>query len=48
MFRDTSRDDERKKKLRKILFALAESGPVDFDTLCDKVVVDFPEPLAKA
>jgi hypothetical protein len=41
--RDTSRDDERQKALRRWLFILAESGPVDFDTLYDKVVTSLPK-----
>jgi hypothetical protein len=40
--RDTSRDDERQKALRRWLFALAAS-PVDFDTLYDKVVTSLPK-----
>ena len=39
--RDTSRDDERQKALRRWLFALAAGGPVDFDTLYDKVVTSL-------
>jgi hypothetical protein len=44
--RDATRDDERRTALRKRLFILARSGPVDFDTLCDKVMATMPEPWA--
>ena len=40
--RDTSRDDERQKALRRWLFTLAAS-PVDFDTLYDKVLTSLPK-----
>ena len=43
LYRDTSRDDERQKALRRWLFILAASGPVDFDTLYDKVVASLPK-----
>ena len=28
--------------LRKLVFALARSGKIDFDTLCDKVLANMP------
>jgi hypothetical protein len=31
-------DGAREQELRKTVFAHAESGPVDFDTVCDKVL----------
>lgn len=31
-------DGAREEELRKAVFALADSGPVDFDTVCDKVL----------
>ena len=37
LYRDTARDDKRQKALRRWLFALAASGPLDFDTLYEKV-----------
>jgi hypothetical protein len=40
--RDTSRDDERQKALRRWLFVLA-TRPVDFDTLYDKVLASVPK-----
>ena len=43
LYRDTSRDDERQKALRRWLFVLAASGPVDFDTLYDKVETSLPK-----
>jgi hypothetical protein len=42
-FRDKTKDGERHDVLRKQLFAVASSGPVDFDTLYDKVVAVIPE-----
>jgi hypothetical protein len=36
--RDTSKDGERQEALRRWLFDFAGPGPVDFDTLCDKVL----------
>ena len=40
--RDRNEDGKRQDALRKRLFALATSGPVDFDTLCDKVLARMP------
>ena len=34
---DLSKDDERKKKRRQWIFALADNRPVDFDALLDKL-----------
>lgn len=45
-FRDREKDGERGEMLRKLVFAYARSGPVDFDTLCDKVIATMPEPWA--
>ena len=36
--RDTSKDDQRQEALRKWLIAFAGPSPVDFATLCDKVL----------
>jgi hypothetical protein len=41
-YRDTSKDGNRKDALRKHLFALASSGKVNFDTLCDGILASFP------
>jgi hypothetical protein len=41
--RDTNRDDERKKALRQWIFALADSHPIDFDALSDKLERSVPE-----
>ena len=41
--RDTSRDAERQASLRRLLFVFARQGPVDLDTLCDKVLGGMPE-----
>jgi hypothetical protein len=43
LYRDTSRDHERQKSLRRWLFALVGSGPVDYDTLYDKVAASLPK-----
>jgi hypothetical protein len=45
--RDESKEEEHKQALRERLFALAGSGPVDFDTLYDKVTADISVPWAK-
>jgi hypothetical protein len=41
--RDTSRDAERQASLRRLIFVFARQGPVDLDTLCDKVLGGMPE-----
>ena len=41
--RDISKDDERKKALRQWIFALADSHPVDFDALWDKLETSIPK-----
>lgn len=43
-FRDRQKDDERRDKLRKRIFAVAGNERVNFDTLCDKVLAR-PTPL---
>jgi hypothetical protein len=40
--RDMSKDSIRKDALRKLLLALAGSGKVDFDRLCDRIFASFP------
>ena len=45
--RDTSKDDTRKQTLRQWIFALADSHPVDFDALSDKLEKNIPEALAR-
>ena len=45
-FRDREKDGERGEMLRKLVFAFARSGPVNFDALCDKVIATMPEPWA--
>ena len=46
IFRDKSQDGQRKQRLRKMIVALAHPGRVDFDTLCDLVLANIPEPRA--
>jgi hypothetical protein len=36
--RDTDRDPERQQRLRERIFAVAGMGPVDFDTLYERVL----------
>ena len=42
-FRDTDKDGERQKSLRKLVFDNTGTGRVDFDTLCDRVLANMPE-----
>jgi|SRR5680860_1284220 len=42
-FRDREKDGERGEVIRKLVFALAIPGKVDFDTLCDKVLANMPD-----
>ena len=44
LFRDETRDEERKQALRQTIFKLAPPGHVDFDKLCDLVLPNIPEP----
>ena len=41
--RDTVKDAERQKALKRWLFALAGPRPVDFDTLYDRVLASIPK-----
>jgi hypothetical protein len=41
-FRDREKDGERGEMLRKLVFASASSGNLDFDTLCDTVLTNMP------
>jgi hypothetical protein len=47
-FRDRGRDGEREEALRKLIFAFAGTGRVDFDNLCDSVLANMPEQLIPA
>lgn len=38
-----SKDRERQEALRKQIFAVADTGAVDFDVLLDRVLSSFPE-----
>ena len=38
LYRDTQKAGAREAALRKTVFTVAGTGPVDFDTLCDKVL----------
>ena len=42
-FRDASKDAQSKDALRKLVFALAGTSPVEFDTLCDRVLAGLPQ-----
>ena len=46
LFRDTKMDEERKQRLRRMLFVIAKPGNVDFDQLCDQVLTNLIEPWA--
>jgi hypothetical protein len=39
--RDTSKDCDRQEVLRKLVFACACSGRVDFDRLCESVIASL-------
>ena len=41
--RDRQKDGEWQKALKKLVFALAASGHVDFDSLLDNVLESLPE-----
>ena len=41
--RDRQKDGEWQKALKKLVFALAASGHVDFDSLLDNVLASVPE-----
>ena len=41
-FRDRENDGERGEELRKLVFAFARSGNMDFDALCDQVLGNMP------
>src|SRR5687767_14139039 len=41
--RNTVKDAERQKALKRLLFALAGPRPVDFDTLYDKMLASIPK-----
>ena len=45
--RDTAKEAERQKALRRWLFVLAGPRLVDFDTLYDKVLASIPKTWAK-
>ena len=47
-FRDRGRDGEREEALRKLIFASAGTGHVDFNNLCDSVLANMPEQLIPA
>jgi len=38
LYRDLNDDGAREDTLRKVVFTLAGTGPVDFDAVCDKVL----------
>jgi hypothetical protein len=44
LYRDTEEKDAKEQDaLRKIVFACANTGTLDFDTLCDRVLVSMDE-----
>ena len=42
-FRDRNKDGERGEELRQRIFAVATSGKIDFDSLCDRVLANMPK-----
>ena len=42
-FRDITLDAEHKEAVRKMVFALAHEGSVDYDMLLDRVMTNIPE-----
>jgi hypothetical protein len=46
LYRDVETGGAREDALRKMVFIVASQGPVDFDTLCDKVVASLKRPSA--
>jgi hypothetical protein len=43
LYRETEKDAEEEEALRKQVFALARTGQLDFDTLCDDVLASMDE-----
>lgn len=41
LYRAPVNDGEREDALRRMVFASARTGPVDFDRLCDKVLANL-------
>jgi hypothetical protein len=41
LYRDSEKDGAREDALRKTVFTVSGTGPVDFDTLCDKVLASL-------
>ena len=48
LYRDPKQDTDEEDALRKQVFALAGNGPLDFDTLCDKVLARMDQYRALA
>jgi hypothetical protein len=46
--REREQDETRQKALRRWLFVLAGGGPVEFDTLCDRVIASLPKNWSSA
>jgi hypothetical protein len=41
LYRDPKHDAEEVAVLRRLMFSSASDGPLDFDTLCDRVLVSM-------
>ena len=41
LYRDCAKDAEEEDVLRRTVFAIAASGPLDFDTLCEGVLASM-------
>ena len=40
-YRDPKHDAEEEDVLRRLMFTSASDGPIDFDTLCDRVLASM-------
>jgi hypothetical protein len=43
LYTDEDQNHEEEDALRKLIFAVAGTGPIDFDTLCDTVMAALDE-----
>jgi hypothetical protein len=48
LYRDPTKDAEEEEILRKQVFALADNGRLDFDTLCDQVLASIDQYRSRA
>jgi hypothetical protein len=48
LYRDPAKDSDEEDVLRKLVFAVADNGPLDFDTLCDRVLASMDQYRSRA